>query len=93
MASLRTNKLRQLGAVGLLGVYLLAEAWWYTSMSPDDTGDDAFIALLIGAPIAFALGWFLTPMVVERLMPRGSRNRRRRRSQHGSADDAPKPKA
>lgn len=93
MASLRSNKLRQLGAVGLLGAYLLAEAWWYTSMSPDETGDDAFIALLVGAPIAFALGWFLTPVLVERLMPRGSRKHRHRRSRHGSADEPQKPKA
>jgi hypothetical protein len=88
MASFRSSKISQLGGVGVLGAYLLAQAWWLTSMSPDDTSDDAFLYLLLGAPIAFAIGWYGVPFVVDRLKPRKSRHprtqARRRRSSTAS---------
>jgi len=90
MSSLRSSKISQLGGVGVLGAYLLLQAWWLTSMSPDDTSDEAFVYLLLGAPIAFAIGWFGVPVLVDRLKPRRSKHprssaRRRSRREPGSS--------
>ncbi len=80
MAPLRSNKLAQLGGMGALAAYLLLQAWWLTTVAVDDTGDDALLLLVIGAPFAFALGWFVVPAVATRLTPQAGRNRGRRRS-------------
>jgi hypothetical protein len=86
MAPLHSKKLRQLGGIGVLVAYLLAQAWWLTSMSPDDTDDDTLVWLLAGAPVAFATGWLLLPLAARWINPGGSKRRKHRhRRQHTSS--------
>jgi hypothetical protein len=87
MASFRSSKVSQLGGVGMLGAYLLVQAWWLTSMAPDDTSDDAFLVLLVGAPIAFVIGWFGVPFVIDRLKPSRSRHPRAQARRRRSGSD------
>ena len=86
MSAFRSQQLRQLGGVGVLGAYLLAQAWWLTSFSPDDTSDSAFVALLVGAPIAFAVGWYGVPFVIRKVTRPSPRRRHQHRAHRHDGD-------
>jgi len=88
MAPFHSSKLRQLGGMAVLAAYLLGQGWWLTSVSPDDTGDDTLIWLLVGAPIAFAVGWFVVPVLARWINPRESRSRKHRRHRHPASGAA-----
>jgi hypothetical protein len=91
MEPLRSKKLRQLCGMGALAAYVLVKAWWLTSVSPDDTNDDTLIWLLVGAPVAFAVGWFLGPMIGDWISPQTARKRRHRHRRRSSPADSTKP--
>lgn len=63
--------------MGALAAYLLLQTLWLTTVAVDDTSDDGLLLLVVGAPFAFALGWFVVPALATRLTPQAGRNRGR----------------
>ena len=82
MPSFRSSKLAQLGGIGCLGAYLVLQAWWLTSVAPDDTADETLIVLLLGAPIAFIAGWIFVPVLAKRFRPDAHQRKKRSRGHH-----------
>ena len=78
MARLHSDKARQLGGIAVLALFLLLAASHYG----EDTGERGFGVVIGGAIAAFALGYGLTPWVLQRIRRQQSSAHRARR--HGS---------
>jgi len=96
MARLRTSKLQQLGGAAGLGVYFLFALWRADGLSVEDTPEGSFLGVLVGAAIAFVIGWFALPALATRIGPQAARrrseqSRRRREQQRRSAQRRQEP--
>ena len=80
MARLRTSKLQQLGGAAGLGVYFLFAMWRAGGSSVEDTAEGSFFGVLIGAAVAFVVGWFALPAPASRIGPQAARRRSERRA-------------
>ena len=62
MARLHTQKVRQLGGIGSLALFLFLASSHYG----EETGEQGLVVVILGGLVAFLAGYGLTPWLMER---------------------------